>query len=85
MRRIDMSNAHGYVLDRTANGPNLTIQSFLAALAQSAARGIEQLLVWQDRARQRRHLAELGDHSLKDLGLSRADVAGESSKPFWRT
>jgi uncharacterized protein YjiS (DUF1127 family) len=50
-----------------------------------AARGFEQLLVWQDRARQRRHLAELGDHSLKDLGLSRADVAGESSKPFWRT
>ncbi len=79
-----MSNAHGYVLDRTAQGPNLTIQSVLAALAQSAARGLDQLLEWQDRARQRRQLASLESHVLKDLGLSRADVAGEISKPFWR-
>ena len=80
-----MSNAHGYVLDRTANGPNLTIQSFLAALAQSAARGLDQLLVWQDRARQRHQLAALENDLLKDLGLSRADVARETDKPFWRT
>jgi uncharacterized protein YjiS (DUF1127 family) len=79
-----MSNAHGYVLDRTAQGPNLTSQSVLGALAQSVARGLDQLLEWQDRARQRRQLASLESHILKDLGLSRADVAGESSKPFWR-
>ena len=79
-----MSNAHGYVLDRTANGPILTTQSFLAALAQSVSRGIDQLLDWQDRATQRRHLASLEGHILKDLGLSRADVARETDKPFWR-
>ena len=79
-----MSNAHGYVLDRTAQGPNLTIQAVLGALAQSVARGLDQLLEWQDRARQRHQLAALEGHILKDLGLSRADVARETDKPFWR-
>jgi uncharacterized protein YjiS (DUF1127 family) len=78
-----MSNAHGYVLDRTAKGPTLTTRTFSAALARSVARGIDQLLEWQDRARQRRQLAALEGHILKDLGLSRADVARESGKPFW--
>ncbi len=79
-----MSNAHGYVLDRTAQGPNLTIQAVLAALAQSVTRGLDQLLEWQDRARQRHQLASLEGHILKDLGLSRADVVRETDKPFWR-
>ena len=44
----------------------------------------EQALVWLERARQRRELQQLGDHMLKDIGLSRADVEAEISKPFWR-
>jgi uncharacterized protein YjiS (DUF1127 family) len=36
------------------------------------------------RARQRRDLAALSDHSLRDIGLSRVDVESEISKPFWR-
>ena len=79
-----MSNAHGYVLDRTDQGPDLTIQSLLGVLVQSATRGLDQLLEWQDRARQRHQLASLESHILKDLGLSRADVVRESDKPFWR-
>jgi uncharacterized protein YjiS (DUF1127 family) len=39
---------------------------------------------WAERRRGRRHLRELSDHMLKDLGLSRADVEGEASKQFWR-
>ena len=42
------------------------------------------LVLWQDRARQRAHLASLDHRMLRDIGLSRADVAGEASKPFWR-
>ncbi len=42
------------------------------------------LLVWQDRATQRHHLASLSDRRLRDMGLSRADVGGEVAKPFWR-
>ena len=45
---------------------------------------IEQVLVWHERVRQRRQLQSLSDHMLRDLGLGRADVEAESSKPFWR-
>jgi uncharacterized protein YjiS (DUF1127 family) len=45
---------------------------------------IEQVMVWHERARQRRQLQSLSDHMLHDIGLGRADVAAETSKPFWR-
>lgn len=53
----------------------------LAALPTAILR---VLLVWQDRAHQRRHLATLDDRLLRDMGLSRADVDHETSLPFWR-
>ena len=34
--------------------------------------------------RQRRSLAALDDRMLKDIGLTRCDVAAEVSRPFWR-
>jgi uncharacterized protein YjiS (DUF1127 family) len=43
------------------------------------------LLAWQERSRGRRTLMSLSDHQLHDVGLSRADVEAEWSKPFWRT
>jgi uncharacterized protein YjiS (DUF1127 family) len=45
---------------------------------------LNQLLVWHERTRQRRSLAELDDHLLRDLGLSRTAVTVETNKPFWR-
>ncbi len=54
------------------------------SVKEVAAATIRLVLCWQERAMQRRHLSGLGDEALKDIGLSRADVAGESSKPFWR-
>ena len=48
-------------------------------------RAYEQLLVWLERSRQRRHLAMLSDHMLKDIGMTRADVEAEVSKPFWES
>jgi uncharacterized protein YjiS (DUF1127 family) len=39
---------------------------------------------WLDRRAQRADLAELDDHMLHDVGLSRADVEREVAKPFWR-
>jgi uncharacterized protein YjiS (DUF1127 family) len=47
-------------------------------------KGAETLLIWLERARQRRHLRTLSDHMLRDIGLSRADVEGEAGKPFWQ-
>ena len=45
---------------------------------------IDQLMTWQERARQRHQLQSLSDHMLHDIGLGRADVEAEGSKPFWR-
>lgn len=51
----------------------------------SLTRLFDQVLTWLDRARQRRHLGELDDRLLRDIGLSRAEVEHEIERPFWRT
>lgn len=45
---------------------------------------VETVLAWQERARQRRQLALMEDRLLRDMGISRAQVAWEAEKPFWR-
>ena len=42
------------------------------------------VMVWHQRASERRALRSLDDHFLKDVGLSRADVWQECRKPFWQ-
>ena len=37
---------------------------------------------WHEFARQRRHVADLDDRMLKDIGITRADV--EDAVPVWR-
>jgi uncharacterized protein YjiS (DUF1127 family) len=41
------------------------------------------LMRWQELARQRRALAAMNDHMLKDLGLTRANALREAGRPFW--
>ena len=41
-------------------------------------------LLCRARAAQRRHLAELDDHMLKDAGITPEQAARESAKPWWR-
>ena len=43
------------------------------------------LLLWRARHRERRMLSAFNDHTLKDIGLSRADVDLEAHKTFWRS
>jgi uncharacterized protein YjiS (DUF1127 family) len=57
----------------------------LGQLRRRLARGLDWLLLCCERAGQRRQLAELNDHMLRDIGLSRADVMAEATKPFWRS
>ena len=42
------------------------------------------LLIWQERATERHHLASLSDRRLQDMGLTRGDIGTEIAKPFWR-
>jgi uncharacterized protein YjiS (DUF1127 family) len=64
----------------SARRPRMVYAIALAWLA----RGVDASLLWAERARQRRQLAELDDYMLRDIGLSRADVATEVGKPFWQ-
>ena len=63
--------------------------SIARAIARSAAsprrrRGFIALL-WQVAGlrRQRRLLARLDDHALRDIGLTRADARNEAARPIW--
>jgi uncharacterized protein YjiS (DUF1127 family) len=42
------------------------------------------LLIWRQHAAEKRYLAGLNDHDLKDLGISREDFAREPTHFFWR-
>ncbi len=45
---------------------------------------VEAPFVWLERVRDRRRLAQLDDHLLRDIGLSRAEAYEAASRPFWR-
>jgi len=42
------------------------------------------LRAWRARMRERDELAQLDDRLLKDMGLSRSDIAVERDKFFWQ-
>lgn len=39
---------------------------------------------WLRRSRTRNEIAELSDHLLRDIGMTRLDVIAESRKHFWQ-
>ena len=39
---------------------------------------------WRRRIRSRAELLRFSDRQLRDIGVTRADVAREHAKPFWR-
>ena len=52
-------------------------------ISRIAADVFERLMLWAERASQRRALSELDDYLLKDIGLTRHDAFKESLRPFW--
>ena len=64
-----------------ATPPPVDGGSALMRLVSPIAR---RLIEWRARVMQRRTLATLDDHMLKDIGLTRMDVEQETLKPFWR-
>lgn len=39
---------------------------------------------WELRSRTRKHLTDLPDQMLRDIGLNLQDAEAEAEKPFWR-
>ncbi len=60
--------------------------SALRAYARSMTyqRWLRVIGAWIEVSRQRRALADLDDHLLDDIGITRSEAAREIAKPFWR-
>jgi uncharacterized protein YjiS (DUF1127 family) len=69
------------VFSSPINGLSRGVGHEIAAILD---RVLEAPFVWAERASERRHLAQLDDHLLRDIGLNRTDVEALSTKPFWR-
>jgi len=50
----------------------------------AAATVSKTLKTWSVRSQDRRHLAQMNDRLLADIGLSRSDIAIEVNKFFWQ-
>ncbi|MDH3579349.1 MAG: DUF1127 domain-containing protein [Hyphomicrobiales bacterium] len=59
-----------------AGGPSRILGAIVALVA-----AFDEAL---ERGRQRRALARLEDHHLRDIGITRAQAKQEARKPFWR-
>lgn len=79
-----MSNIHRIAPSGRLVGELVQGRWSQGSLATTLARFAGRFGDWQDRARQRRHLAELDDRLLRDIGLSRADVEAERRKLPWQ-
>jgi uncharacterized protein YjiS (DUF1127 family) len=68
--------------------PQLTgpraVRSAASGAEVATAQILDTLLLWQARGRQRRALARLDDHLLRDIGCSRDQAARECAMPVWR-
>jgi uncharacterized protein YjiS (DUF1127 family) len=41
------------------------------------------VVAWRENGRDQRRLAAMSDRELQDIGVCRAEVADEISRPFW--
>lgn len=56
----------------------------LPALATVALAFAVVVTTWDKRRKTRKHLANLPDHLLKDVGVDAFAARDEASKPFWQ-
>lgn len=73
--------------ERTRDGTSqrgLELPKVSVAMAAGVQWVVHNVLEWNERSRQRQALAELDDHLLEDIGISRTAANAEASKAFWR-
>ncbi|MFP7672599.1 DUF1127 domain-containing protein [Marivita sp. S0852] len=59
-------------------------QTSLTPAATVAVRVAVVLTQWTERRRTRRHLGQLDDHLLRDVGLDRLAAQREADRKFWQ-
>lgn len=72
------------IVSHTHTQARTTATPLLQRLSRGATHLLLRLAAAERERRERRQMAELCDATLRDLGLSRADIWGELDKPVWR-
>ena len=57
---------------------------FAGRVGNPVKRLFATVVLWQQRYELRRHLLEMDDHLLDDMGFSRVEARQEAAKPFWK-
>lgn len=60
------------------------VYNFITRVEQYAISVNNTISTWIKRAKDRKQLANMNDHMLKDIGLYRHEVQYEASKYFWQ-
>ena len=68
------------VFGRSAQQPLAAYAAYFLSLPTRLA---DTLFAWQERIDERHRLMTMDERTLRDVGLSRADIEKETSKPFW--
>lgn len=72
----------GFAIRRSPGGG--AVASLLRFVDGGLEHLVEKLFTWQRRLIDRRSLESLDERMLRDIGVTRADVHQEASKPFWK-
>jgi uncharacterized protein YjiS (DUF1127 family) len=80
IRRIQMN----YVTDNNVPCKAAEVTGLSTGLGRLFLASLQTLQMWYERSRQRRRLARLDEHLLRDIGVDRLVAMKEASKPFWR-
>lgn len=56
-----------------------------SSMRNGAASLRRRLALWRARHGERRHLLEMDDRELRDIGITRYDALNEGTKPWWRS
>ncbi len=66
------------------HAPRLAGRRFVPAIVTVVRTVVDTLMLWQHRSNERKHLAEMDERMLRDIGMTTAQVRWEAAKPFWR-
>lgn len=61
------------------------VQAFAVAIFSLPEHGVNVLIMWEKRLKDRNALSRMRYGQLEDMGISPEDALIESEKPFWRS
>lgn len=81
------NGAVSHTLEQANSGYQCSIghsaKGILLSVLLAVSAGVNTLSEWKQRSRQRRHLALLDEHLLRDVGIDRITARQEASRRAW--